>query len=345
MKKLFTVLLLGAGLNSFSQDIHFTQYVEAPLQINPALTGSFNGEQRAIINFRNQWAAFGSPYKTYSLSFDAGLFKKKFKNAFLGAGLYVYSDNAGDIQFSTTQVNLSLAAHVSLNEQQSISAGLQGGFAQKAIKGNDLRWGNQYQNGAFDPTYDPGEPATFSSAGYGDFNIGIAWNFIKDASTLSSNDNIWAKVGISYFHITRPKQALYILDDKLNSKYLLHAQGHIGLVNTNLGLRPSLLFMNQGKEREFTPGLLLRYMLSEGSKYTGLMKESAISVGAYYRSGDAIAPTLFIEYSNFAFGVNYDFNISKLKAATSGRGGVEVVLRYINPNPFTSQKISNVKFN
>jgi len=59
-----------------SQDIHFSQYFNTPLIINPALTGVFGGDQRAMLAHRNQWASVASPYKTYGASFDTRLLKR-----------------------------------------------------------------------------------------------------------------------------------------------------------------------------------------------------------------------------------------------------------------------------
>ena len=76
-------------------------------------------------------------------------------------------------------------------------------------------------------------------------------------------------------------------------------------------------------------------MLREESKYTGIFREMAISVGGYYRVGDAFAPSVEFEIASFAIGFSYDLNVSDLTAATGGNGGPEIFIRIINPNPFT----------
>jgi hypothetical protein len=81
-------------------------------------------------------------------------------------------------------------------------------------------------------------------------------------------------------------------------------------------------------------------MLKEASKYTGIYKESALSLGAHYRVGDAVIPSLLLEMGSFAVGIGYDLNVSGLKAATQSRGGMEVSIRYISPNPFVYRRLS-----
>ena len=50
--------------------------------------------------------------------------------------------------------------------------------------------------------------------------------------------------------------------------------------------------------------------------------------GAIYRWNDAIIPVLKLDYYKLGIGVSYDVNVSKLKAASQSRGGVELTLNY-----------------
>src|SRR3990167_7220406 len=91
------VLTLNFGLLTFNcsaQDIHFTMYDAMPITTNPATAGVFNGDVRGVINYRNQWASIGNPYKTYSVMLDGGIFKNKWKNGYLGLGLNIFKDVA-----------------------------------------------------------------------------------------------------------------------------------------------------------------------------------------------------------------------------------------------------------
>ena len=83
---------------------------------------------------------------------------------------------------------------------------------------------------------------------------------------------------------------------------------------------------------------MVRYQIIEGSKYTGNIKETALSLGGYYRNGDSFIPTILIEVANYALGISYDINVSGLAAVSKGRGGVEIALRFINPNPLKSSR-------
>ncbi len=79
MMKLYKIVclaLLISGSVLQAQDIHFSQYNQAPLALNPALTGLNACDWRATLNYRNQWASVTIPYVTYAASLDLPLIKE-----------------------------------------------------------------------------------------------------------------------------------------------------------------------------------------------------------------------------------------------------------------------------
>ena len=70
-KKLFISLaILSAGFVS-AQDIHFSQFFEAPLYRNPALAGIVNADVRVQTVYRSQWNSIANAYKTTSLNAES----------------------------------------------------------------------------------------------------------------------------------------------------------------------------------------------------------------------------------------------------------------------------------
>ncbi|MBL4594526.1 MAG: PorP/SprF family type IX secretion system membrane protein [Flavobacteriales bacterium] len=336
MKKIITYLFFVGTISATAQDIHFTMYDAMPITTNPATTGVFNGDFRGVINYRNQWASIGNPYKTYSVMIDGGLFKNKWKNGYLGAGLNFYKDVAGTTDFGTTKISLALSSIVYLNEKNSASVGLLGSWAQNSLNPSNLEWDSQFNGQYFDASAGSNETIKFESNNYVDFSAGALWAYGTGTKTLSSHDEFAMKVGAAFYHVTRPSRDVEFGDlDKLYSKFSFHTETHIGLANTKLALRPKFIAYLQGPARQFTGGMMFRYMLREESKYTGIFKEMAISVGGYYRFGDAFAPSVEFEISSFAIGFAYDMNVSDLTSATGGNGGPEIFIRIINPNPFS----------
>lgn len=324
--------LLLSTANCFSQDIHFSQFYQTPLYVNPALTGVFNGDVRACINYKDQWKSVtGIPaYRTSAVSYDMGLFKKKWENSYLGVGLFVFSDKAGDTKMGTTQANFSLSSIIAIAEGHQVSAGVQGGFAQRSINTTnpDLRW--ELRPDGTQNIESIGNDAFF----YPDFSAGASWNYGSDESAIFKNNSFRANAGIAYQHFNSPNMQFYNTAEKLYSKIVAHGGTYIGLSNSNMALLPSLIYFHQGRTRETDIGMLVRYTLKEESKYTGIFRETAIYLGGFYRIGDAFIPSMMVDFSNFTLGITYDVNISQLKDATHARGGIEISLRCISPNPF-----------
>jgi hypothetical protein len=134
---------------------------------------------------------------------------------------------------------------------------------------------------------------------------------------------------MSYYNQTGPGTKLYM-------RYVAHGYAEYGLPNSNIALVPGFVYYQQGPASEVDLGLKIRYILKQESKYTGINKGTAIDIGGYYRVADAAIILTQIEFANYALGFSYDFNTSALTTASSGRGGFELSLRFINPNPFMS---------
>ena len=60
-KILITFLLIVTANVLKAQDIHFSQYFNSPLSLNPAQTGNFDGNWRIVGNTRDQWRALNYP--------------------------------------------------------------------------------------------------------------------------------------------------------------------------------------------------------------------------------------------------------------------------------------------
>lgn len=324
------VTVLSYGITQ-AQDIHFSQFDETPIQLNPA-NGGVHHEVRAILNFKNQWQAIGSPYRTYAFSADARLLKNKKHH--MGLALDFFSDKAGDAAFGSNQVNLSLNGIINLNDKSILSAGLMAGYGQRSMNASKLTWGNQYDGTSYNSMISSGEmaPASFNIF---DLGAGIQYSYGTDEAYISANNARKVNIGVAVFHPHRPVYSFYgDTGERLSTKFVFNGNAAIGIPNSNLVLKPSYIVFLQGATKEINPGMTFQYILQEGSKYTGLKKSSAVSLGAYYRFQDAFIAIVKFEYSNYCIGFSYDVNLSKLRTATSARGGFEISLRYVYPSMF-----------
>jgi type IX secretion system PorP/SprF family membrane protein len=343
---LFSISFLwkGGDCQVYAQDIHFSQSNMTPLMLNPALTGVFKGDQRASLSYKNQWGGLGvagGVYRTAMFSFDTQLFTKKLRGGYLGAGVTAFKDVAGDLKLGTTQLNLSLAGVVFINDKQLLSGGIQGGFVQKSISNTGMQWNEQYDEsiGAYNPSLPSNDVTSIPAYHYGDFSAGLAWGYNSKRSNLGANNQLKMNFGASASHINRPNQQLNPFStstsDNLHTKFIVHGSAQIGIPSTNYELVPFVVLYKQGKSSELDLGTMVRWTIQGESRYTGYVQGMALSLGVEYRNKDAFIPMALFEFANYAMGLSYDINNSPLTQGTHGRGGFEISLRYSNPNPFS----------
>ena len=303
-----------------SQDIHFSQFNSSPLNLNPALTGDFDGEYRFAGNHRRQWASVSVPYQTFGVSAEAKQPLSTLPN--LAAGLAVYTDKAGDSHFTTTQINISGAYkfQISRDSTQFLILGVQSGITERKLDYTKLSFDNQYNGYQYDSKLSNNESFVNNKRTYPNFNIGLNYHRkLSDKNRLS--------IGLSWFNISKPKQTFQNDNSaKLDRRVDLNTNVSINL-KENLDLIPSALIKMQGTYREFIIGSNLKYTLHpENYNY------QAIYVGGWLRSADAAFVSIGMDYKPWHFGVSYDINLSNLRPASNGRGGFEFAVIYILKN-------------
>jgi type IX secretion system PorP/SprF family membrane protein len=341
-----SLLILSAGFlfcaDLHAQDIHFSQFDETPLLLNPANTGVHH-EVRVIANYKNQWRSVASPYKTFAVSGDLKLLKQKKHH--LGLGIDFFSDKAGDANMGTSQGNLSLSGIININDACLISAGLMAGFTQRSMNTSKLQWGNQYDGMDYNAALPTGESPGASSYTFADLGAGMQFSYGTSEMYISANNTRKVNIGVSVFHPHRPVYSFTgDASQRLHTKIVLHGDAALGVPNSNLVLKPSYIIFLQGATKEITPGMSFQYILQEGSKYTKNKKPAALSLGCYYRLQDAAIALVKFEYSNYSIGFSYDINMSELKTVSKTRGGFEISLRFISPGAFTKSGSKKVKF-
>lgn len=334
MKNIRLIIVCLITHIAFGQDPHFSQYNNSPLLLNPANSG-LNNNLRAIINYRQQWRSVANPFETAGFSVDANLTRDKYRKASIGIGVQLINDQAGDAKVNLNQGNVTMSSIIRLDEYSKLSLGLMGGFGSRSIDYTSLRWESQYQNGNYNSVINSGENVASSSFSYLDAGAGIAWSYGKDQGYITQNNGVKLTLGLSAFHFGVPKTSfLGSTAETLATKVVFHGRGELGKRNTNLTFMPELVFVQQGSLREIILGNTFRYLLKEGSHFTGFTKSSAVLLGLNYRVKDALIASFGIDYGYFSVYMGYDITMSKLAAANQSRGGFELALKFITPNPF-----------
>ena len=70
IKTRISILFLFLGLYNLAQDIHFSQFNDLPLALNPSLAGNMDGTVRTGTLYRNQWNTVSVPFESIALYAD-----------------------------------------------------------------------------------------------------------------------------------------------------------------------------------------------------------------------------------------------------------------------------------
>ncbi len=319
MKKVvFIVLLVFFSGYLLAQDIHFTQFYNAPLSLNPSNAGLIKGKFRAGVNSKNQWSSVTKPYQTIAAYFDMQFLKRRYHMDALGVGMLFNADIAGDSKFSTLSAGAALTyiKSISYRNNHFIAVGIMPAILQNSIDFNALYYDNQWNGNQYDPSLPHDEPLGKKSFLNFDLSLGAQWYYHQ-------NIRQFYNVGFSISHITQPKVGLLSNNNiRLDAKYLLHGSSKIPVSN-DLDVVPSLMMSLQGPYFEMIFGTLLKY-----NRSTNYMEETSLNFGIFYRYADALVAMTGFEYKNINFGLSYDINLSKLRIASHVRGGLEFSISY-----------------
>jgi type IX secretion system PorP/SprF family membrane protein len=315
MKKLLSIaIILGASFVGRCQDAHLSLYDAAPLYLNPAMTGVFEGNWRVHAQYRTQWRSVNfKPYNSALVSVDVP--KGKW-----GFGGQVMNFRAGIGNFNVAQGLFSAAYTTPIDKGKghNISFGLQAGLAQKSVEYQLLTYNNQYttfNGGGFDQTISADENFSGQSLIVPVTNAGIMYFFSKQEAFLNPF------VGVSAFNLIEPQESFFGADNRLPMRFYGHVGTRINITETFYVL-PKILIMQQREFQEQTYAVDVGYFLKNAELY--------LIGGVIYRYGDAGILTLGAKMDNFVAKLGYDFNVSTLSTVSSGRGGFELSLTYIH---------------
>ena len=129
-------------------------------------------------------------------------------------------------------------------------------------------------------------------------------------------------------------------DVRAYRKLVIHSKVLFGIKYTNVSLVPSILLEFAGPSKELMIGSMIKYHFDDDSKFTGYIHGNYFDIGMFYRNGDALIFSTMFEFKQYALGVSYDVNISKLHAASTFRGGFEISLRLVGATPYIFQNSS-----
>lgn len=310
--KLFLFLLCYSLVQG--QDIHFSQFYNSPLTLNPANTGSFDGDYRFAGNYRNQWNAVTIPFATLSMTGDMNT---AFGVKGLGLGAVFSHDNTGDSKFTTTVLNLGGSYRFDLGKDRFFTIGAQSGVTNKTLSYDELTFDAQYNGFSFQQGLPSRENFSTNRQTFFNLHSGVRYEQKFDERNRFN-------LGLGLFNITKPTESYFNNQAiELDRRFVADASYQFD-VSSEIDLIPTMFLMVQGAYFEYIVGAKGKYILSEA-----VGAKQAAYIGLFFRTKDAGFITAEYDYNNWHFGLSYDINLSTLRQASNGRGGIEFSAIYI----------------
>ena len=323
-----------------AQDLHFSQFWNAPLELNPALAGIHSSDMRFFGAYKNQWASVPVGYTTFSGAFDKKWNHFNNKREQFGYGFLFHHDQAGDSEWSLLNVSGMFSYTRKIVRGVYAGIGVQAGLGQRSFELQKLSFDNQYNGEFYDPREISGETFTNTQTLFFDSHMGLNIRLQKDKLRPKQRITDFDKrvdtrtkldIGLGIHHLNTPSQSFYEDSDiNIPIRFDIYALGVLK-VSEKFDILGNGLLRVQSIYQEILLGTALRIHLNQ--KRT---KELSLDIGVNIRLGDAAIPFVGLSYRNqWQAGLVYDINTSPFRTATSSNGGPEFTLIYLITNPET----------
>ena len=321
MKKSINILLASfLFVSAIAQDAHLSQFYEANIIRNPALTGIFSGDYKINLQYRNQWSALSAPFQTMVCTAES---KKSIANQsgdFISYGLFTSIDKAGTINMSNSQFYAMLNYNKLLEEYHFtyLSFGFSGGFIQRSFDASRMIFDNQYQNGTI--TTSIGETIASNTLRHYDIGSGLSLN---GAMGYENKANYY--IGVGLYHINKPDETFrnesFV---KLNRKWSIHA-GFKSNIGHNLSITALVNYTKQNPFEELVFGAFLNV---KPISVINSKNHVILSIGAFNRVNDAYIGVVKCDFKSYAIAISYDATSSSLKNYSQGFGAYELSINW-----------------
>ncbi|WP_170067661.1 PorP/SprF family type IX secretion system membrane protein [Neolewinella xylanilytica] len=320
-----------------AQDPFVSDYSPVAPQLNPALTGFIPGQAttRVGVVAREQWRSFleTASYRTIAATVDHRICGNN-RGDYFGLGLNLLADWQGDPTLRRIDGLVSAAFTKNLSGSYyggtSISLGAEAGFVQYDLDASQLTFDHQFGN----PTA-PGERLDYYNIGFLDYGVGILFTWLEDTRNAPSVSG-----GLSIKHLGRPPTTF--VDDgrpasiasdssaQLSARWTPHVNATYPLSPT-YSLSGFAMYSYQRPHNQlFLQGMLNFNRPGRGNR----LPDTFLSLGGGYRTtrgvtgfnSEALVASAHVTAGNFQLGINYDVNVSSLRASSRGAGAIELSL-------------------
>ena len=342
LKYLFFGLALLFTSNVSGQDLHFSQFHLAPMNLNPALTGSYLGSFRVGGIYRDQYRSVNysadgevvqsaKPYQTVSVFADSPIIGGFRKQDWIGVGANLYYDQAGSAFIRNVGSLFSVAYHLGIGKKAKsvFTVGVQYGAVQRKLDTGNLISPVWLEEGA-DPFVTQLVNSAAAAPNQNPRQMGLVggmynhWN-VGTLLTSELSKKAAMRAGISLAHFTRPGQAL--TGSQLSDRRNLRTTGFLTFysdMGDKFTFIPSIMVQNSGNTTELA-------LQTRGALLINEEKEISLTGGLGFRVVNAadLQVMLGMDYKDIRVGLAYDINLASFTPATNGSSGFEIGVTYL----------------
>lgn len=314
--------------DAVSQAIHFSDVFSSHLVLNPAFTGRFNGNWRAVGIYRQQGEQLTNHYTTGYFSFEYPFY---YNNEKIDAGLYFVRDNSAHGTLPVNRLNLSVGHGVRLGLKSMLHAGIQLAGVHKQVTWRSITFPDQYNReiGGFDsslPSEDMREP---SGTFYVDAGLGLLYSF-------QWNKGI-SNVGYSIQQVNRPNESFFEISHRLSPKHFFHVKGDFQIAK-DLFVVPTFVGIYSYGVLETLVGSHVGVQLHDW-----LNQQNNVIVGAHVRNfsyvdARSMVYSFGMTWQYWSFMVSYEMDVKLGSAARYDRSALEFGLIYKLPSTDLTRK-------
>jgi len=327
------LLLLCFSWNVKAQDHIYSQFYSAPIYLNPALTGQFEGDLRVNMIYRNQWTGLSGDLSYLSASVDVhvpqfgGGFGLMFTRSSEGVAYLLKNNIAGTYAYSVG------------GDEFVASFGIQAGVTNRRVNWNNLVFSDQIDMRL---GYIPGSS---SSAEIPD----IASRYYFDAAGGFNLVYRNMMLGTAIYHLNKPDESFTGVQAKLPMRLAVNA-------SMRFPIGKSYQY-NQDADAYLIPSVVYNRQASFNSVSVGAQfKYRSVNAGVWYRGSgrgesDAVVVSLIFDVftgkqgaEKLRLGVSHDATLSKINYTnTSGTTEASIGFEKYFPNSSAYNKFNGLR--
>lgn len=315
----FALILMLFTKSAHAQGVTPLLIDAAPAAINPAFTAMSKGNLRLSGLYERRWSSYAVPYVSFGASGDMSAVQLR-NGDYIGAGLQLFNDGAGDGNLQNFSGLVSLAYHKTFNQNKDkyhnsdLSFGLQGGYISKDF---DRDFSNHlHLSPSGTQPLGLNNPVTYYPV-----NAGVSF-------TQSRGLRFNYTIGLSAHNLNQPTDApskrqhsMVGLDMRYSGVFTAN-----WVLTDRLSIRPAVFYELLGNGNNLFVGNEFMYKISRNISQS---IPTSVFAGTWYDVQDEFMFTAGVEVRRFRLGLVYSFDNSSL--ASEGTGGVGLSLKYAVP--------------